>query len=402
MTLSTFFCVLFALYSAIVLLWLVGLTVVRRLTLTKPAALGDSATPTDQSARLAVFVTAHNEERRIAACINRLLEQNYPGMTITVINDRSRDRTAECVREIMAKDSRVRLVEIETLPPGWIGKTHALAFATRSVDADYMLFVDGDCRLSPGVVKQLMDKVLRERIDFLTLWPRLELASPSERLLTPPAIWLLGAWTGIESIGRKPGESVPMGNGQFLLMSLTGYRKIGGHESVQAELAEDAIMANRAAAAGLNCCTLPGEGVYLTTRDNKPSTTINALTRVLIGSLVQPWRMLVSQHLLLGGCAMPLWVIPVAGYFAVTRGLPGAWACLAAGALHWLLMVMALRPLFDIVFATRGSLWHFPIGAAVCVGVTVRAFFVMLGVGRVRWGTSYYKVRGSQIVGAAT
>lgn len=402
MSLGLFFWLLFALYSAIVMLWLIGLAVVRRLTLTKPAALSDSSAPSDQIASLAVFVAAHNEERRIAACVNRLLEQDYPGMTITVINDRSRDRTADCVREIMARDSRVRLTEIDTLPPGWIGKTHALASATRKVDAEYMLFVDGDCRLGPGVVKRLMDKVIREQIDFLTLWPRLELASPSERLLTPPAIWLLGAWTGIESIGRKPGESVPMGNGQFLLMSLTGYRKIGGHESVKAELAEDAILANKAAAAGLNCCTLPGEGAYLTTRDNKPSTTINALTRVLIGSLVRPWRMLLSQHLLLGGCAMPLWVIPVAGYFAMTPGLPGAWACLGAGVLHWLLMVLALRPLFDIVFATRGSLWHFPIGAAACVGITVRAFFVMLGMGRVRWGTSYYQVRGSQIVGAAT
>lgn len=402
MTLNTFFWLLFALYAGIVLLWIVGLAVVRRLTLTKPAGPADSEVSSNPTASLAVFVAAHNEERRIAACVNRLLEQNYPGMTITVINDRSRDRTADCVREIMAREPRVRLKEIETLPPGWIGKTHALASATRDVNADYLLFVDGDCRLSPGVVSRLMAKVVGERIDFLTLWPRLELVSLSERLLTPPAIWLLGAWTGIESIGRKPGESVPMGNGQFLLMSLSGYRKIGGHESVQAELAEDAIMANRAAAAGLNCCTLPGEGVYLTSRDNKPSTTINALTRVLIGSLVKPWRMLVSQHLLLGGCAMPLWVIPVAGYFAVTRGLPGAWACVAAGAAHWLLMVLALRPLFDIIFATRGSLWHFPIGAAICVGVTVRAYFVMLGMGRVRWGTSYYKVCGSQIVGAAT
>jgi len=401
MTIVLFFWILFALNSLILLAWSVGLGLVRRLTRVKPqtAFREDPSAPT---VSLAVFVAAHNEERRIASCVNRLLEQDYPGMTITVINDRSRDRTAECVREIMRADPRVRLVEVDALPAGWIGKTHALATATKQIDADYLLFVDGDCRLTPGVLSQLMGQVISERIEFLTLWPRLELASPSERLLTPPAIWLLGAWAAIESLRRKGGDDVPVGNGQFLLMSLDGYRRIGGHESVRAELAEDAILANRAAAAGLNCRTLPGEGVYVTTRENRPATTINALTRVLIGSLVEPWRMVVGQQLLLGGCVMPLWVIPIAGYFAMTRGLIAAWACLGIGVLHWLVMVLALRPLFDLIFAKRGSLWHFPIGAALVSLVTARALLVMLGVGRVRWGTSRYRVRGSCIVGAAT
>jgi len=401
MTLALFLWILFGLNSVIVLLWLVGLGLVRKLTLVRPEGLSDDSAAVPPVS-LAIFVAAHNEERRITSCVSRLLEQNYPGMTITVVNDRSRDRTAELVRTMMAGDSRVRMVEIESLPPDWIGKTHALAKATNGADADYMLFIDGDCRLTPGVLTRLMGMVVRERVDFLTLWPRLELASPSERLLTPPAIWLLGAWAAVESLRRKPGETVPVGNGQFLLMSQSGYRRIGGHASVQAELAEDAILANRAASAGLTCRTLPGEGVYVTTRDNKPTTTINALTRVLIGTLVQPWRMLVSQHLLIGGCAMPLWIIPIAGYVVLSRGLTPAWACLIAGGLHWLLMVLALRPLFDLIFAKRGNLWHFPIGAAIVVLVTVRAFFVMLGVGRVRWGASRYRVRGSCIVGAAT
>jgi len=407
MTLSLLFWILFGLYAVVVVLWLIGLVLVRRLRLDDIVRLTLAADATRAgapaaTARLAVYVAAHNEERRIESCLGRLLEQDYPQMTVTVINDRSTDRTAELVRQVAAKDARVRLVEVSELPPGWVGKTHALAVATRQIDADYLLFVDGDCRLAPGAVRTLMGKVAAEGIDFLTLWPRLELVSPSEQWLTPPAIWLLAAWTILASLRRGGRDNVQMGNGQFLLMSRSGYERIGGHEGVAAELAEDAILAAKAAEAGLKCQACSGDGVYVTSRDNKPATTFNALTRVLIGSLVEPWKMLVSQQLLLGGCAVPVWMLPLATTIGVITGEPAAWACAAAAVVHWVFMSIALRPMFDLVFAKRGGIWHFPIGALVCAGVTVRAYLVMTGRGTVRWGTSRYRVRGSRIQGAAT
>src|SRR6185436_15680970 len=111
---------------------------------------------------LAIIIAAHNEQERIEPCLRRLLAQNYDNLTITVVNDRSDDRTRERVLGIMAQDPRVSLIDVHELPAGWTGKTHALARATELIHADYLLFTDCDCRMVPGALAAVVQKVVNE------------------------------------------------------------------------------------------------------------------------------------------------------------------------------------------------------------------------------------------------
>jgi len=381
-------------------LWTCGLIWARGLNLDddmRISPLPDLPADPD-SPSLAVVIAAHNEEARIKQCLDLLLGQNYGNFRVILVDDRSDDETSPRVREIMARDPRVSLVEVKHLPEGWIGKTHAMAVATEHVDADYLLFIDCDCRIEPGAIAAVMRKVLDDGIAFASLWPSLELRSLSERVITPVAGWLLGLWA---VLGKKRGEArseIRLGNGQFMLFSREAYEKMGGHASVQAELAEDLIMANKAAALGLKRWIGQGKEMYITTRDNSFTSTVDALTRVLIGSLVTPGRILCSTQLLAGGVSSPLWAVPIGVYAALALDMNAGWALVAACMLHIAMMQAVVRHLFALTLRNSPSVLSFVAGSVVCTALLYRAWLIITGRGSVRWGKTTYRVRGSRVV----
>ena len=62
---------------------------------------------------ISVIMAAYNAEKTIGQAIDSVLEQTYPNLELLVVDDSSKDRTAELVARIAAKDSRVRLISNE-------------------------------------------------------------------------------------------------------------------------------------------------------------------------------------------------------------------------------------------------------------------------------------------------
>ena len=392
--------ILFAVHVAIIALWGLGALWVRGLRADEGMRLDPlpEAQPDPSAPSLHVFIAAHNEQNRVEACLDRLGQQNYGPLRITVVNDRSDDRTGDGVRAVMARDPRVDLVDVRHLPDGWIGKTHALAVAASNVGSDYLLFMDCDCRLQPGVIAAVMRKAAREGLDFVSLWPRLELLSPAERILTPATSWVLGLWA---FLGVRPGMSnseVKLGNGQFMLLSRGAYERIGGHEAVKGELAEDMAMASKVAALGLRRWAGRGQGLYVTSRDNSFITTFNSLTRVLIGSLVQPWRILLSAQFLLSGVVMPAWLLPLSLWIAASRGMPVGWMLVGGCAVHIAAMFYVVRRLFQLTLEDSPSVFSFLLGSVLTVGLLVWAWLVTTGRSTIRWGKTGYRISGSRVL----
>lgn len=59
---------------------------------------------------ISIIMAAYNTEKTIEQAINSVLSQTYTNFELLVVNDCSTDRTAEFVKSIAAKDSRVRLI----------------------------------------------------------------------------------------------------------------------------------------------------------------------------------------------------------------------------------------------------------------------------------------------------
>jgi len=383
--------------------WWVSWYYQRRLKLEQLRLVPVTTWPADRPApSLAVVIACHNEENGIEDCIRRLQGQNYPNMQIVVCNDRSTDRTGEILQRLPADDPRIRVVNITELPPGWTGKTHAVSVGVRASTSDYILFMDSDVVLSPHAILTVMDKVCRDDLDFFSFWPRLELRGRSEKLLTPAAMLLLSMWTKPYRSGKDIASKAIMGNGQFLLMKRRSYEAIGGHESVAAELAEDAILAFKAHQAGQRCWSGPGDGLYVTYREGDFSRTVNSLARVFIGSLRSHWRLWAGTQVLMGGAFAPGWILPTAAVcLAIGLDRTLCLTFLIIALVHWAGIVVSLRRAFAMTLIKRGSLIWFPYGAAVIVGVLIWSSYLLAGWGTLRWGKTRYRVKGSQITAVA-
>src|SRR5450432_4148811 len=93
--------------------------------------------------RISAIIPARNEEAVIAACVESLARQEEIS-EILVMNDQSSDRTAEIMRELMKKHPQLRLLETKELPPGWVGKNHAVWLGAQTAKEPWLLFTDAD------------------------------------------------------------------------------------------------------------------------------------------------------------------------------------------------------------------------------------------------------------------
>lgn len=120
-----------------------SLRLIRRLRPVPVAAAAPAASPT----RFAVFVCAYNEEKVIAATIERLiaLRAAAPGLEIMVHVDACSDRTAE-IASRYAGQLTCLLVATERR-----GKTEGMNLLVAQSHADILLFTDASVSIDPGV-----------------------------------------------------------------------------------------------------------------------------------------------------------------------------------------------------------------------------------------------------------
>src|SRR5690349_21179805 len=94
--------------------------------------------------RVSVVIAARNEARHVEEALQSVLNQDYSRLEIIVADDRSTDDTGRILDRMAARDERLRPLHITELPPGWLGKNHALDYGARQAAGDFLLFTDAD------------------------------------------------------------------------------------------------------------------------------------------------------------------------------------------------------------------------------------------------------------------
>src|SRR5262245_64676495 len=77
---------------------------------------------------VSVVVAVRNEASTVGAALTSLLAQDHPDMEVIVVNDRSTDATGAILADVAARQHphQLRVLHVGELPPGWLGKSHAL------------------------------------------------------------------------------------------------------------------------------------------------------------------------------------------------------------------------------------------------------------------------------------
>ncbi len=340
--------------------------------------------PADALPKLSVLVAGKDEEANIERCLSGLLAQDYPGLEVIAVNDRSTDRTGAIIDELAARDPRLKAVHITDLPPGWMGKSHAMHVGVRHATGKHLCFTDADCRFPDAkLLAAAVGFSRREQVDFFSVLPELEAHTFWERVVQPPAGAIMVYWFPPEKV-NSPRSSRAYANGAFMLMSREVYEQLGGHEHVKSALNEDMHFARHAKALGLRLRVIRGGGMYSVRMYTGLRQIWSGWTRIFYACF-GTWARLLVSALFLSIISLLPWLSLLASPFLgpIGRGIgpAAAFAVIAQQTVLWRFYRLCRMP----------SPWalSYPLGAAMCLGITLNAMTRLAGV-RTQWrGTSY-------------
>ena len=151
-----------ALFGAIAAAWIVQTT---RATfgMARVPRLSDSLPVTDAEApAISVIFAARDEAEKLPSALATLLAQDYPRYEVIAVNDRSQDATGAILRQFAEANPRLKVIEVSELPPGWLGKPHALMLGAAQATGEWLLFTDADVHFAPDVLRRAV-RLARDR-----------------------------------------------------------------------------------------------------------------------------------------------------------------------------------------------------------------------------------------------
>src|SRR5205085_3710499 len=109
--------------------------------------------------RVSIVVPACNEEADIEEALTSLLALDYANYEVIAVDDRSTDRTGEIMDRVASRPATrglLRVIHVRDLPPGWLGKTHAMWTAGQQATGDWLLFTDADVVFKPDSIRRAL------------------------------------------------------------------------------------------------------------------------------------------------------------------------------------------------------------------------------------------------------
>ena len=108
---------------------------------------------------VSIIVPAYNEEVNVIASLENLLKSDYPNFEIVFVDDGSKDKTYQLVKEAFQNHPKVM---VNTKPNG--GKSSALNYGIDKARGDFFVCIDADTQLGTDAVSQLMKCFINEKV----------------------------------------------------------------------------------------------------------------------------------------------------------------------------------------------------------------------------------------------
>jgi glycosyltransferase involved in cell wall biosynthesis len=168
--------------------------------------------------------------------VRRLLAQRGVEVELIVVDDRSTDRTGGILDQLAKEDPRLKVLRVEALPEGWLGKCHACHVGASAAKGEWILFIDADCWLKPDVLFRAIRAAKSERADHVTLTPGRTTKNLGVR--ASALLLHLSCVNLISGVNRDRPKS-HLGLGAFNLVRTTAYRQCGGYEALRLTVLDD-------------------------------------------------------------------------------------------------------------------------------------------------------------------
>ena len=187
--------------------------------------------------RLSVLIPARDEVAQIEGCVRAALQGGLPVHELIVCDDGSTDGTTELLARLKGELPQLRVISGAPLPPGWVGKVHAMHQLAAAAEGELLLFLDADVRVAAGGLQRLAG--LLPGADVVTAVPRQLMVTPAEGLLMPLLHLSYVAWLPMFLIPLVSDPRVLAANGQVLLVRRARLDQIGGVAAIKGEVVDD-------------------------------------------------------------------------------------------------------------------------------------------------------------------
>jgi glycosyltransferase involved in cell wall biosynthesis len=191
--------------------------------------------------RVSIIVPACSEEETIEQGLRLLLALDYDNYEVIVVDDRSTDRTGEIIERVAASPAAhgcLKVIHVTELPPGWLGKTHAMWSAGQQATGDWLLFTDADVLFKPDVLRRALAYAEAENADHVVVFPRMIMKRPGERMM-------IAFFQTLFTFGHRPWRVADpdtkdhMGVGAFNMVRRTTYEAVGTYRALRMEVLDD-------------------------------------------------------------------------------------------------------------------------------------------------------------------
>lgn len=204
--------------------------------------------PTSAALRVIAIVPARDEAAVVNRSVSSLLAQTGVDLSLILVDDHSRDFTAEIAFETagaMDRMDRLTVIKAPPLPDGWSGKLWAVQQGideARKHEADFYLLTDADIVHSPASVSSLVTLAEAGRYDLASYMVKLECRTLAERLLIPPFVYFFLQLYPPQWI-RDPAATTAGAAGGCILIRPEALQRAGAMQSIRNEIIDDCALA---------------------------------------------------------------------------------------------------------------------------------------------------------------
>nr|WP_207630471.1 glycosyltransferase [Actinopolyspora sp. BKK2] len=237
--------------GVVLTVWLWLLTCRGRFWSTAPRLPG--GTEPDHWPSVAVVIPARREADVLPRTLPSVLAQHYPGRArVILVDDDSDDGTGE-LAESLARAPGAELPLTVTSPgappPGWTGKTRALAHGVVEAGrVDRLLFTDADIAHAPGSLTELV-RACESGYDLVSQMAVLRTGTRWERLIVPAFVYFFAMLFPFRLVNRTAHRTAAAAGGCVLLRRAT-LERAGGLSAIRGALIDDVALARLVKRAG--------------------------------------------------------------------------------------------------------------------------------------------------------
>lgn len=111
---------------------------------------------------ISVIIPVYGVEKYISQCLESVINQTYNNLEIIVINDGTKDRSAEIAKEYAAKDSRIKVYDFKNGGLS-VARNRGLEIAT----GEYISYLDSDDWLDTKMYETLLETAMKNEADMV-------------------------------------------------------------------------------------------------------------------------------------------------------------------------------------------------------------------------------------------